>query len=77
MNVFKNIEVYKESLDTIRKFSEKIGSSPVSYRDYNDGIQINWTAPGKSYMWRSMIPEKVEVYTGDDHDTYYMLLEDF
>ena len=73
--MIKNVNVLNSHRKTIDKFTAKIGSAPT-YKDYLDGVQVNWAANGKSFMWRSNIPDKVEIYTGDDYNIHYLYLDE-
>ena len=74
---FNNTNVLRTNQNIIDQITSKLGSTPVSYRDYLDGIQVNWVANGKSYMWRNNeSPDCVEVYTGNDYDIYYLYINE-
>tara|TARA_Y100001958_G_C20906750_1_gene326554 strand:- start:196 stop:429 length:234 start_codon:yes stop_codon:yes gene_type:complete len=74
---FNNTEVLLKKRSIVDKITAKLCTPPVSYRDYLDGIQVNWVVNGKSYMWRSNdCPDRVEVYIGNDYDIMYMYLDE-
>ncbi len=74
---FKNTVVLRKKQSLVDKITAKLSSPPVSYRDYLDGVQVNWVVNGKSYMWRSNdCPDRVEIYTGDDYNMSYMYLDE-
>lgn len=74
---FKNTDVLLENKSIVDKITVKLGSAPITYRDYLDGIQVNWVTNGKSYMWRSNdCSDRVEVYTGNDYDIYYLYIDE-
>mgnify|MGYP001300964443 CR=1 FL=1 len=75
--IFTNKEVFNENKSTIDKISAKLGTGPVSLRDYCGGIQVNWVTEGKSYMWRNVDKEdRVEVYTGSSYNTHYLFIDE-
>ena len=74
---FKNTDVLLKNRSIVDKITAKLGSAPVTYRDYLDGIQVNWVINGKSYMWRNNnASDRVEVYTGNNYDIYYLYIDE-
>lgn len=73
---FNNTVVLINKRHIIDKITAKLKSPPVSYRDYLDGIQVNWVTNGKSYMWRSNNNScSVEVYAGNNN-IYYLYIDE-
>ena len=40
--IFRNIAVLRENRKIVDVITAKLNSAPVSYRDHQDGIQVNW-----------------------------------